>query len=222
MTTYSDNTKTLEQASDQQTPPKPSRSQSSTLSTSKPSKDPNLPTLQSLLPFSPSRVADETQDREALRHALIEHLKPTNIIEERAIDILTGLSWELDALERCRMVALEFARRDALVELLVGRLHEAHATVHAMYKGDQAAYDQVENALQRFGISSEAIEAQARLLSLDTLDRLNRLAAQTQIRIDLLLRQIERRRSILMVGRHSAMKASQTSAKFIDSGEEAA
>jgi len=138
-----------------------------------------LPPGQSLLPFSAIRLADEAQFHDTLRQSLIDDLKPTNIIEKRAIDVLAGLSRDLNALERCRILALEFARRDALMELLIGRLHEAQVLVHAMYKGDQAAYDQVESALQRFGISSEAIEAQAYLLSLDSLDRLNRLAAQT-------------------------------------------
>jgi len=197
MDTHSHDGPMPEQSSERHAHPVPSRQRTDHHASSQPAQGQKYSPGQSLLPFSPMRLAHEAQTRAVIRQSLIDALEPTNIIEEKAIDVLTGLSWELQALERCRFYALEFARREALLELLVGRLDQAHALIQAMYKGDQAASDQIDAALQRFGISAEAIEAQTYLIALDTVDRLNRLAAQTQIRFDMQLRQIERRRPLV-------------------------
>lgn len=186
-----------EQSSERHTHSISSRQRTVHNASSQPARGQKCNSEQSLSPFSPMRLAHEAQTRAIIRQTLIDAIEPTNIIEEKAIDVLTGLTWELQALERCRFYALEFARREALLELLVGRLDQAHALIQALYKGDQSASDQIDLALRRFGISEEVIEAQAYLISLETVDRLNRLAAQTQIRFDMQLRQIERRRPLV-------------------------
>lgn len=152
----------------------------------------------SLVSFSKGRATLQASERETIRSSIHDAIEPDNCLEAFAVDVLAGLQCELTMIERCRPFVLEQARADAIVTLLVGRLDQAHALVLAMQKGDQAAHDEIEQALARLGIPQEAIEAEAFLISLDLIERLNRLSAQAQLRFDLQLRQIERRKSFAL------------------------
>lgn len=150
-----------------------------------------------LMPYSRVRSTSRAEERHLVLISVRAALQPQTILEDHACELVADQIMQLRMLDRFRALVLERARGEAITNLLVGRIENAYGHVVAMLRGDEAARAIVEDALAEFGIPEEAIEAEAFMIAIDEMERLSRLSAQAQIRLDLQLKQIERRRPVI-------------------------
>lgn len=150
-----------------------------------------------LMPYSRARSTSCAEERHLILISVRAALQPQTILEDHACELVADQIMQLRMLDRFRGLVLERTRGEAVTNLLVGRIENAYGHVVAMLRGDEAARAIVEDALAAFDIPEEAIEAEAFMISIDEVERLSRLSAQAQIRLDLQLKQIERRRPVI-------------------------
>lgn len=150
-----------------------------------------------LMPYSTARSKSWAEEHRLALISVRAALEPRNILQDHACELIADQIMQIRMLDRFRILILERSRGEAIINLLVGRIENAHGFVLAMLKGDEAARRTIEDALATFGIPEEAIEAEAFMIAIDEMERLDRLSVQAQIRLDLQLKQVERRRPII-------------------------
>jgi hypothetical protein len=158
------------------------------------------PPLESVTLFglTPLAAGEDSKDQVALLLEVGAAIAPKDFFEKLTVADLTHALWEEQRYRR-QQVDLACANRfKALVCLLVPicqRLNLQASKIAADYFGtDEKARDEVTSLLLQYGISDNAINAQAAELHAQSMASLDRLVAARQAQRSTVLRQHEQRR----------------------------
>lgn len=181
--------------------------------------------IRALLGPAPITHLEDGDAYERVLSKMAEAVAPTDFVEWILLKDIVDLVWEAARARRAKAVRLALARRQAIENILHADRDPGMATMD--YLGEEisrAAYrvhlaigddenhsaddedddDLVDNrdrtfddALARLGLTEDAINDAAYLVSLDTIERLQRLIDNANARRDVILREIDRRRDAL-------------------------
>ncbi len=147
-----------------------------------------------LLPKLPLLITEAADEFDALRDAFERQIKPRGIIEQMYVHDFSLIVWEIQRLQRCKVVIINSAFGSALQSLLNQLLRqpgqdefdvedEAEALAQAWFT-DQEAKKQVSEILSRFDLDESAIEAEAIRRSSSDLELLDRMLTSLESRRD--------------------------------------
>jgi hypothetical protein len=129
---------------------------------------------------APPLLFTESQEEfDTLVTAMLEHIKPKNILAEVLVNDVIDATWHSMRLQRCRTAMINIGYREALVKLLDDELSEFNEIIAGKYADEwfktNAGREEVIKILRRFHLDETSIEAEAiKLLGseLETLDRM--------------------------------------------------
>jgi len=147
-----------------------------------------------LLPKLPLLITESADEFDALRDAFEREIKPRGIIEQMYVHDFSLIVWEIQRLQRCKVVIINSAFGSALQSLLNQLLRqpgqdefdvedEAEALAQAWFT-DQEAKKQVSEILSRFDLDESAIEAEAIRRSSSDLELLDKMLTSLESRRD--------------------------------------
>jgi hypothetical protein len=138
-----------------------------------------------------------------LRTRLIQEIKPQDVIEEKGLEEIANLVWDIKRLRGLRINTIRLAYGPALRNLLKHLLADPRSIVpdagldkrvrvlaRGWLENDPAAKQQVADVLGRVDLDESAIEAEAMKLSADDMQYLDRSLAMASSRLDKALRLI--------------------------------
>ena len=158
------------------------------------------PPLESATVFglTPLAAGEDSDEQVALLSEVGAAIAPKDFFEKLTVADLTHALWEEQRYRRQQVDLACASRFKALVCLLVPicqRLNLQASKIAADYFGaDEKARDEVTSLLLRYGISDNAINAQAAELHAQSMASLDRLVAARQAQRSTVLRQHEQRR----------------------------
>jgi hypothetical protein len=149
--------------------------------------------------------SESADDFKALREALEDEIKPRGIIERMIVAEISNIVWEIRRLRRFKPAIINMAFMSALRNLLKPLLSEpgdiedrAGQKANSLALGwftDPQAKKEASELLAAFQLDESAIEAEAfRLLSAE-LERMDRMLASAEARLNKLLRSIGEHRA---------------------------
>ena len=151
---------------------------------------------------------ENAEQYDALRDSIVQQVKPTDVVEALWTKDIIDFIWEAKRLRRWRRQILEQARRSAFVELtrpifdytnphhvdgLTGPSIDTIGTGWSI--GEAHLKKEGDRYLREQNLSPDDVTAQAFLLNLSSVERIDRLASLADQRRDSLLREIERKRT---------------------------
>jgi hypothetical protein len=158
------------------------------------------PPLESVTLFglTPLAAGEDSDEQVALLLEVGAAIAPKDFFEKLTVADLTHALWEEQRYRRQQVDLACASRFKALTCLLVPicqRLNLSALKIAADYFGaDEKARDEVTSLLLRYGISENAINAQAAQLHAQSMASLDRLVAARQAQRSTVLRQHEQRR----------------------------
>jgi len=142
----------------------------------------------------PVLITESADEFLRLHDALKDEFKPHGTIEEFKIEEIAALMWEIRRYRRAKTAILNSAYRNALGNLLKGICREPGLSVfgiddkeklaHQWFGNDQNAKQLVLQKLAYFGLDEHAIEAEAIRIRAAELEKLDRLLASREWRLD--------------------------------------
>jgi hypothetical protein len=143
---------------------------------------------------SPVLITESADEFSHLHDALKDEFKPHGAVEEFKVEEIAALMWEIGRYRRARTTIVNSAYRDALVNLLRGCgepgqsffeiKDDAEDLAHQWFGNDQNAKRLVLQKLAYFGLDEHAIEAEAMRIRAADLEKLDRLLASREWRLD--------------------------------------
>jgi len=182
---------------------------------------PAAPEARSLSPVIPEDIRSFLGDPPLTPHEdpavyqdllsrMAQAVTPKDAIEWVWIRDVCDLVWEARRLRLAKAEILRLSMAEAyerlqqsldtdeIEQLLPRHMRDDMRTpVHQWLAGDAGSRRVIEQDLARFGHSLATLEAQAHLMKLDTLERLDRLITVYDHRRDAILRDLERRRAVI-------------------------
>jgi hypothetical protein len=168
------------------------------------------PQFNFLLADRPVLNDEDPTQYDTLLCAMVQHVKPINVIEVMWVKDIVDLNWEAKRLRRCRNQILYQARLEAVAALIVPAIKYENSKTDAVpcspesraahlafgwLSGDRGLTTNIEQMLQARGLTVADVSAKAFQLKLQDIERIDRMAASVEQRRDTLLREIERRRA---------------------------
>jgi len=143
---------------------------------------------------SPVLITESADDFSRLHDALKDEFKPHGAVEEFKVEEIATLMWEIGRYRRARTTIVNSAYRDALGNLLRGCrepgqsfveiIDDTEELAHQWFGNDQNAKRLVLQKLAYFGLDEHAIEAEAMRIRAADLEKLDRLLASREWRLD--------------------------------------
>jgi hypothetical protein len=171
------------------------------------STDPKSSTTPASLPERVGRLALfgpppllEGEDTAAYDELLVRisgAVKPADIFEEIWVRDLVDLVWEAIRLRRLKaslMTATAYRGLEQILKPLVGFLEE-EGLAKAWAARDQSAIKRVDKLLASAGLTMDAVVAQTLSISLDEIERIDRMIATAEVRRNAILREADRHRT---------------------------
>ena len=186
-----------------------------------------LPTIPGHLDFlfadRPLLPGEDADQYNALLRAIVQQVRPGDVIEAIWVKDVVDLIWEAKRLRRWRAQILQQARLKAAEDLIAPALAEADPFGLDDLTGTAAAAlaagwvtaraedkERVDAMLRKRGLTAESVAAHGFLIRLPEIERIDRLAQLADQRRDALLRKIERKRTSL------AQRARAASEEILD------
>lgn len=163
----------------------------------KPSSD-----LATLLGEPALLMGERKQDYLALQKKIEAVIVPRDYIEIIFVRDLTDLTWKILRLRRLEPAIIHSAHGVAiynLMEAITGDDQEALSASRAWESGNKETREAMPGYLQERGYSADDLNARAIALMSPILEMLERIGANSEIRRNEILRQIERRREMIIV-----------------------
>lgn len=189
-----------------------------------PSKGP--PTdIRLLLGSPPLLNGEDAGAYDALYDRILETVRPKDVLEEIWVRDVIDLIWETLRLRRLKTALMKAASHEGLRTILedlngpfgfVG----TDESVGGWMRGDQKVVRAVESQLKKVGLDHDSIAAQTLVGKLDTFEKIDRLIAQTELRRNAILRELDRHRSVL-ADRMRALGRDIEDAEFVEVGASA-
>lgn len=187
----------------------------------KPSKsgDPKLKSLltrgrKDLLGERPTLPFESDDDFDALHAQLIVALDPKDFMEEIWVWEVACAQWEILRLRGMRRAALEIRLPDAALRLMKPELQDAvhdedadlkvEAThiLRSAARGNASHQDFFNSIVAKAGITHHTLYAEAQGMALPAINALGEALAKAERRRDLILRDMEKRRTVLIAMKH--------------------
>ena len=124
-------------------------------------------------------------------------VKPADIFEEIWVRDIVDLVWEALRLRRLKanlMTAMAYRGLEQILKPLVGFLEE-EGLAKAWAARDQNAIKRVDKVLASAGLTMDAVMAQTLSISLDDIERIDRMIATAEVRRNAILREVDRHRT---------------------------
>jgi hypothetical protein len=152
---------------------------------------------------APLIIGEDPADYAQLTAKVLAVVRPGDFIEEMLARDVIDLFWEVTRLRRLKAGLLDANRGKGIKEILfsLGSTdHEQNRDLAARWHvGDKDARDGVAGVLADAGLSVEAIMGQTLSLSIDSIERIDRMIASAEARRGNALREIDRHRTTLRV-----------------------
>jgi hypothetical protein len=146
-------------------------------------------------------------------------VKPADIFEEIWVRDIVDLVWEALRLRRLKanlMTATAYRGLEQILKPLVGCLEEEHLA-KAWAARDQNAIKRVDKLLASAGLTMDAVMAQTLSISLDDIERIDRMIATAEVRRNAILREVDRHRTTWgQELRRAAQQAEEAGFKLIE------
>jgi hypothetical protein len=163
------------------------------------------PKKRALLPTIPLLPTDSRQEFDRVLDAVYQELKPQNIIEKMFTEDIPYFAWEIQRIRRCKagIIVAEFTH--ALASLLrglvqtpggSGRVYIGNETwveaetLARQYFTDEEVKQQALEFLSQFQLDESAIEAEAVKRCASRLEKLDKLEASYEARLQKALRSV--------------------------------
>jgi hypothetical protein len=193
------------------------------------STDPKSSTTPASLPDCAGRLAlfgpaplFEGEDTAAYDELLVRisgAVKPADIFEEIWVRDIVDLVWEALRLRRLKanlMTATAYRGLQQILNPLVGFLEE-EKLARAWAARDQNAIKRVDKLLASAGLTMDAVMAQTLSISLDDIERIDRMIATAEVRRNAILREVDRHRTTWgQELRRAAQQAEEAGFKLIE------
>ena len=191
--------------------------------------DPKSSTTPASLPERVGRLALfgpppllEGEDTAAYDELLVRisgAVNPADIFEEIWVRDIVDLVWEALRLRRLKanlMTATAYRGLEQILKPLVGFLEEEHLA-KAWAARDQSAIKRVDKLLASAGLTMDAVMAQTLSISLDDIERIDRMIATAEVRRNAILREVDRHRTTWgQELRRAAQQAEEAGFKLIE------
>jgi hypothetical protein len=193
------------------------------------STDPKSSTTPASLPDCTGRLAlfgpaplFEGEDTAAYDELLVRisgAVNPADIFEEIWVRDIVDLVWEALRLRRLKanlMTATAYRGLEQILKPLVGFLEEGKLA-KAWAARDQNAIKRVDKLLASAGLTMDAVMAQTLSISLDDIERIDRMIATAEVRRNAILREVDRHRTTWgQELRRAAQQAEEAGFKLIE------
>jgi hypothetical protein len=150
---------------------------------------------------APLIIGEDPADYAQLTAKVLAVVRPGDFIEEMLARDVIDLFWEVTRLRRLKAGLLDANRGKGIKEILfsLGSTDHAHnrAVAARWHLGDKDTRDGVAEVLADAGLSVEAIMGQTLSLSIDSIERIDRMIASAEARRGNALREIDRHRTTL-------------------------
>ena len=126
-------------------------------------------------------------------------VKPKDFLEEIWVRDVTDLTWEILRMRRLKSALLASAMSNTLPQILAPALDymEARDLSRQWALGHRQAVKQVSKLLSRMGLTSDALVAEALVAKIGTVERIDQMLTNAEVRRNAALREIERHRKTL-------------------------
>jgi hypothetical protein len=145
----------------------------------------------------PLLEGEETAAYDELLVRISGAVNPADIFEEIWVRDLVDLVWEALRLRRLKaslMTATAYRGLEQILKPLVGFLEE-QGLAKAWAARDQSAIKRVDKLLASAGLTMDAVMAQTLSISLDDIERIDRMIATAEVRRNAILREVDRHRT---------------------------
>jgi hypothetical protein len=151
-----------------------------------------LPPSQAIL------VGEDAEQYHLLLNEITHSVEPADIIEQFWVRDITGLLWVTLRLRRLKGNLLHVAMRDGLQRVLSPMVEgSVDALVRQWYEGNHKAQEDIDEILEKAGLSFDSVMAEALSSRLDPIDRIDRMITSAETRRHAVLREISRHRDAL-------------------------
>jgi hypothetical protein len=167
----------------------------------------------------PLLEGEETAAYDELLVRISGAVNPADIFEEIWVRDLVDLVWEALRLRRLKaslMTATAYRGLEQILKPLVGFLEE-EGLAKAWAARDQSAIKRVDKLLASAGLTMDAVMAQTLSISLDDIERIDRMIATAEVRRNAILREVDRHRTTWgQELRRAAQQAEEAGFKLIE------
>lgn len=168
------------------------------------------PQFNFMLADRPVLNDEDSAQYDTLLSAIVQQVKPTNVIEVMWVKDITDLIWEAKRLRRWRSQILHQAQVEAVAALIAPAIKQENSKTDGLQynpesraahlafgwlSGDQSLTTNIEQMLQARGLTVADVSAKAFQLKLTDIERIDRMGASVEQRRDTLLHKIERKRA---------------------------
>ena len=145
--------------------------------------------VSELLPAAPLLATEDRGEYEDIYKAFKREIKPRGVIEQMYFEDFVHLTWEILRLRRCKVAIINLNIYDAFCKV-VGRTFtfDDFDDAFRAWLVDPEVKKQVSEILAESQLDESAVEAEAMRLSLDDVERFERLLAVQELRRDKALR----------------------------------
>ena len=152
--------------------------------------------------FTPRLTGEDPVRYFKLLKSIYDEVQPTGIFEQIWTRELADLIWETFRWRGLMVNLINATEQEALqcvLRPLFGgfRLDEAEALARRYRMKEPAAVEEVQQLLEKAGLTWDAVKAEALSLRIDDVERFNHMIVSAETRRDATLREIERRRATL-------------------------
>jgi hypothetical protein len=150
-----------------------------------------------LLGPAPLFEGEDTAAYDELLARISGAVKPADIFEEIWVRDIVDLVWETLRLRRLKanlMTATAYRGLQQILKPLVGFLEE-EKLAKAWAARDHGAIKRVDKILASAGLTMDAVMAQTLSISLDDIERIDRMIATAEVRRNAILREVDRHRT---------------------------
>jgi hypothetical protein len=169
---------------------------------------------------APLIIGEDPADYAQLTAKVLAVVRPGDFIEEMFARDVIDLFWEVTRLRRLKAGLLDANRGKGVKEILFsfGSTDREHNRDLAArwHLGDKDARDPVAEVLADAGLSVEAIMGQTLSLSIDSIERIDRMIASAEARRGNALREIDRHRATLGVAVRAVAETEDGEFKEVD------
>jgi hypothetical protein len=172
-----------------------------------------------LLGPAPLFEGEDTAAYDELLARISGAVKPSDIFEEIWVRDIVDLVWEALRLRRLKaslMTATAYRGLQQILKPLVGYL-DGENLAKAWAARDQGAIKRVDKLLASAGLTMDAVMAQTLSISLDDIERIERMIATAEVRRNAILHEVDRHRTTWgQELRRAAQQAEEAGFKLIE------
>jgi hypothetical protein len=186
---------------------------------SKPAALPEPAARLVLLGPAPLFEGEDTAAYDELLVRISGAVKPADIFEEIWVRDIVDLVWEALRLRRLKANLMTATAYRGLEQILkpLARFLEAEGLAKAWAARDQGAIKRVDKLLASAGLTMDAVMAQTLSISLDDVERIDRMIATAEVRRNAILREVDRHRTTWgQELRRAAQQAEEAGFKLIE------